>query len=163
MSRSYILRAVILVVLVAPCSASAQAPAARTPVACTYETCALRIEPSFFSAPKLLRGRAGEEVGSLGPFGGGVDTLLVGPDSAAVYGRRYVTNVRRASTLGFIGTVAFVVAYVRSDRFRDSDDTSSAIALAGTGFALASIPFTLRASRSLSRAVWFYNAALPAR
>jgi hypothetical protein len=163
MYRSYILRAVILGVLVAPSSASAQAPAARTPVACTYETCALRVEPSFLSGPKLLRGHAGEEVGSLGPFGGGVDTLLAGPDSAAVYGRRYVTNVRRASTLGLIGTAAFIVAYVRSDRFRDSDDTSSAIALTGAGFALASIPFTLRAARSLSRAVWFYNAALPAR
>jgi hypothetical protein len=157
------LRALTIAVLVAPSSASAQAPAARTPVACTYETCALRIEPSFFAAPKLVRGRAGEEVGRLGPFGGGVDTLLAGPDSAAVYGRRYVMNIKRSSTLGLIGGAAFIVALVRSDNGRDADATTTAFALAGTGFAIASIPFALRASRSLSRAVWFYNSVLPTR
>jgi hypothetical protein len=163
MLRSHTLRAAMLVALVAPAPASAQAGAARAPVGCTYETCALRIEPSYFGAPKLLRGRAGEQVGALGMFGGGVDTLLAGPDSAAAYARRYVSNVRTASTFGLLGTLAFVVAAVRSDGFRDTDDTDAAIALTGAGLAIVSIPFTVRAARSLSRAVWYYNSALPMR
>jgi hypothetical protein len=164
MSRPHIHLAVLLAALAAPHSASAQAGgAARAPSACTYETCALRIEPSFFSGAKLLRGRSGEEVGRLGAFGGGVDTLLAGPDTAAALARVYVTNARRASTLGLIGSIAVIVAYARTDSFRDADDTSLALALTGLGFTIASIPFTLRAQRSLSRAVWFYNAALPTR
>jgi hypothetical protein len=50
----------------------------------------------------------------------------------------------------------------RTDNFRDDiDNTSVATGLAGVGFAIASIPFVLRAQRDLSRAVWWYNAALP--
>lgn len=135
----------------------------RVGAACTYETCALRVEPSFFSPPKLLRGRAGEEIGRLGAFGGGVDTLLAGPDSAAAYGRRYVTAARRASVLGLIGGAAYVAAVAHSSNFRDTDGTTTVLALTGAGFAIASIPFTFRATRSLSRAVWFYNAALATR
>jgi hypothetical protein len=163
MSRAHLLRAVLFAALVAPASSPAQAGAGRVSAACTYESCALRVEPGIFSAPKLLRGRAGEEVGSLGAFGGGVETLLAGPDSAAAYTRRYVTNIRPSSALGLLGTVAFVVASVRSNGFRDRDNTSSAIALTGAGLALVSIPFSVKAKRSLSRAVWFYNAALPTR
>jgi hypothetical protein len=164
MSRPHILAAILLAALVAPHSASAQTGGApRAPSACTYETCALRIEPAFFWSPKLVRGRTGEEVGRLGGFGGGVDTLLAGPDSAAAYARVYVTNVRRSAALGLIGGIAYVVASVTSNGFRDTDDTSVAIALTGAGFAIASIPFTIRAQRSLSRAVWFYNASLAAR
>lgn len=163
MLRPHLIRAVVVAALLAPGSASAQAGPARVPVGCTYETCALRIEQGFFSAPALLRGRAGEQVGSLGPFGGGVDTLLAGPDSAAMYARRYVTNTRRATTLGLIGSVAFIVAVARTDNFRNGDDVATAFAITSVGFAIASIPFTLRARRSLSRAVWYYNSVLPTR
>jgi hypothetical protein len=162
-------RPTVLLALVAtfavPRAGSAQSPssAARAPAACTYETCALRIEPSVFSAPRLVRGIAGEEVGRIGPFGGGVDTLLAGPDSAAVYGRRYVSNIKRSSALGLIGGVAYVAATVHSNGFRHTDDTTVALALTGAGFAIVSIPFAFRATRDLSRAVWFYNAALARR
>jgi hypothetical protein len=163
MLRTHLLHAAALVALVAPASASAQAGAVRAPMACTYETCALRVEASYFSAPKLLRGRAGEQVGSLGMFGGGVDTLLAGPDSASAYARRYVTNIRTATTLGLIGTVAAVAAIIHADGFDDPDDTAVALAITGAGFAIASIPFTVRATRSLSRSVWYYNSVLPTR
>jgi hypothetical protein len=162
MFRSHLLHAAMLVAFVAPGTASAQGPA-RAPSGCTYETCALRIEQSYFSAPKLLRGRAGEQVGSLGMFGGDVDTLLAGPDSAAAYARRYVTNTRRASTLGLIGTAAAIAALVSSDGYRDHDNTTVVLALTGAGFAIASVPFTVRATRSLSRAIWYYNSVLPTR
>ena len=163
MLRSHIFHASMLVALGAPASAWAQAGAAAAPVGCTYETCALRVEQSYLGAPKLLRGRAGEQVGALGMFGGGVDTLLAGPDSAAAYARRYVSNIRTSSTFGLLGTIAFVVASVQSDGFRDTDDTAAAFALTGAGLTIVSIPFVVRATRSLSRAVWYYNSVLPTR
>lgn len=144
-----------------PLSASAQSSPVRAPIGCTYETCALRVEPRFFSAPRLLRGREGVVVGKLGGFGGGVDTLLAGPDSAAAHARHYVTEIRTANTLSLLSAVAFVVVATRTDWFRDNgDDGDVAIGIGGTVLGLASIPFRLRAEQNLSRAVWFYNAAL---
>ncbi len=103
-------------------------------------------------------------MGSLSAFGGGVDSLLAGPDSAAILARRYVNDTKRASVLGLFGTAAYVVLLVHSDNFRnDIDAVSGTAAVASVGFALATIPFTLRSLRNLSRAVWHYNAALAAR
>jgi len=154
----------ILISLLAAClpfAAHAQSSATRAAVGCTYETCALRVEPAFFGAPRLLRGREGVVVGRLGGFGGGVDTLLAGPDSAVSHTRRYVTNVRTANTLGLLSAVAFVVVVSRTDWFRhDADDTDVAVGVTGAALALVAIPFRVNAERHLARAVWFYNAAL---
>jgi hypothetical protein len=145
---------------------SAQTPtagAAGIPASCTYATCALRIEQGFFSQ-YFVRGAAGERVGgNLGGFGGGMGPLLAGPDSAAAYASRYTHNKRTAATLGLIGVAAFIVAVVRTDNFDDTDNDGVAIgaSIASVGFAIASIPFTVRAQRDLSRAVWWYNSALP--
>lgn len=163
MLRRHILRVLVPAALFAPATLPAQASAVRAPSACTYETCALRVEPAFFSAPRLLRGRSGEHIGSLGMFGGGVDTLLAGPDSAAAYARRYVTDIQRSSTLGLVGTAAFVAALIRRNSSGSDDATTVALALTATGFGIASLPFSVRAWRSLSRAVWFYNSVLPTR
>lgn len=156
------LRCIALVALVtAPFATEAQPSPARSAAGCTYETCALRVEHAFFSGPRLLRGRAGVEVSRLGAFGGGVDTLLAGPDLAALHARRYVRDVRTANTLGLLSAVAFVVVATRTDWFRDdATDSEVAIGLTGTALALVSIPFRLHAQQNLSRAVWFYNAAL---
>src|SRR4051812_10996158 len=151
----------VLLALAAPLASSAQSGApVRAPAGCTYETCALRIEPRFFASARLLRGRTGEPVGSLGGFGSGVDTLLAGPDSAAAHARRYVTDARRAGTLGLIGAVAGIVAIVRANGNHEDDDAVTVgAAIAGVGFSIASIPYALRAAREISRSVWFYNAA----
>jgi len=148
----------LVAITLVPLVADAQSSAARAPVGCTYETCALRVEPRLFTPPRLLRGREGVEVGKLGAFGGGVDSLLAGPDSAATYARRYVTATRRANGLALLGVVAYVVAIARDDNLFDTDPTTAAIALTGVGLSIASIPFALHAQRSLSRSVWFYNA-----
>ena len=134
------------------------------PAACTYMTCALRFEPAgFLATPHLLRGAAGERVGSgIGLFGGGVDPLLAGPDSAAMYARRYVTAARTASVLGLLGTVTVAVA-LSDNNWRTTDPSSGAVAaaLVGTALSIAAIPYAIRAGRSVSRSVWWYNAALP--
>jgi hypothetical protein len=151
----------VVALAAAPLTAYAQASAARARAACSYETCALRVEPRFFSAPLLLRGREGVEVGRLGAFGGGIDTLLAGPDSAAAHARRYVGEIRTANALSLLSAVAFVVAVSRTDWFRDNaSDGDVAIGVSGAVLGLASIPFRIHAVQNLSRAVWFYNAAL---
>lgn len=155
----WIIAAVALVA--APLAARAQVSAARAAAGCTYETCALRVEPRFFSPPLLLRGRDGVEVGRLGAFGGGVDSLLAGPDSAAAHARRYVGEIRTANTLSLLSAVAFVVVATRTNWFRDdASDGDVAVGVTGTVLGLASIPFRVHAVQNLSRAVWFYNAAL---
>jgi hypothetical protein len=152
--------------------AGARALPAQTPAAapagiaanCTYATCALRVERGFLSQ-HLVRGAAGEQVGgNLGGFGGGMGPLLAGPDSAAAHARDYTRNMRTSGVLGVLGAVAFIVATVRTDNFRDTTDPDGVAigaSIASVGFAIASIPFSLRAQRDLSRAVWWYNAALP--
>ena len=158
--------AAVIASALAGAPASAQTPAASAGIAanCTYVTCALRVERGFLSE-HLVRGAAGERVGgNLGGFGGGMGPLLAGPDSAAAHARDYRRNKRTAGTLGVLGAIAFVVTMVRTDNFRDRDDDDAVAigaSLASVGFAIASVPFTLRAQRDLSRAVWWYNAALP--
>jgi hypothetical protein len=165
MPRLSRLLGVLFAVLAAPSVSSALGGApVRAPAGCTYETCALRVEPRFFASARILRGHAAEPVGSLGAFGGGVDSLLAGPDSAAFYARRYVSDSRTSTTLGLIGTVAVVIAVVSAgDIYGDDDTAATAAGIAGIGFTIASVPFALRAARNLSRSVWFYNAALAGR
>lgn len=99
------------------------------------------------------------EVGTLGAFGGGVDTLLTGPDSAVAYTRRFITAARTTNTLALIGAAAYVALLVHNDNFRDDwDGTDTALGVTGLAFGIAAIPFGLRAHQSLARAVWFYNA-----
>jgi hypothetical protein len=141
----------------------AQAPAPQ-PAGCTYATCALRVEPGFWG-PRLVRGAASEEVGGrLTGFGGGVDPLLAGPDSAAFHARTYVQRTRTAGTLGLVALAGYVVVLWQTDNFRRGEDLNAAgtvAALAGTGAGIAAGVYGLRASRALSRSIWWYNAALP--
>ena len=131
------------------------------PAGCTYATCALRLEPVFLGVA-LMHGASGDSATRLGGFGAGVETLLAGPDSAAAFGRRYVQASKTSSALGLVGVAAHVFVAVRTHNFRDkASDTELAVGLAGISFVLASIPFTIKAQRNLSRAIWWYNSALP--
>lgn len=146
-------------------AAGAQAPVGPTaiPASCTYATCALRVENGFLSSG-LVRGASGERVGGrLSAFGGGIEPLLAGPDSAQTYARAYVRDTRRGATLGLLGSIAAIALFVRTEgrTSGDVDDTSTALAAASVGFAVAAIPFMIRAQRDLSRSVWWYNSALP--
>ena len=136
---------------------AADAQASRIPSACTYETCALRVEPRFWSPSRLLRGREGVEIGKLGAFGGGVDTLLAGPDSAANYARSYVKAARTSNTLGLLSAAAYVGLLLHSDSFGDFDNTDIALGISCLGLAIAATPFAFRLHCSLPVSVWFFN------
>ena len=142
--------------------ASAQSPMAlAATVGCTYATCAIRVERSLFGE-HLVRGAIGERVSTLDMFGGGVDLLLVGEDSAGVHARAYVWNVKRSALLGGAGAVAVGVA-AATHGFHDGHVTNGEVVgvLAGAVALAISVPFELRARRELARAIWWYNAALP--
>lgn len=149
--------------LVAPAFAlQAQAPAPQGVVSpCTYRTCAVRVEPVFLGRA-LKVGATGDSSSKLGGWGGGVGVLLAGPDSAAKYANVYVSATRRATTFGLIAAVSFAIVHARTDFSRNEPrGADAALALGGAGFAIATIPFAIRAQRSLSRSVWWYNEALP--
>ena len=150
----------VLLALAAP-ALYAQAPAAPAPAACTYNTCALRVEPVFLGVA-LVRGAAGDSTVRLGGFGKGVDMLYGRSDSATAYARQFVSANKTSSVLSLIAVAALVTVQVRTDRFTSSADAADvAITIVGASAALASIPFVFRSQRALSRAVWWYNASLP--
>ena len=151
----------VMALSVAGGRAESQAPTVGgMPVACTYETCALRVENGFFGV-NLVRGQSGERVSRLGGWGTGVDVLLAGPDSAARYARSYVTASRWSTGLTLLSAIAFGFAIAGADDWPDSvGSTDTVVALAATGILVVSIPFSLKAQRSLSRAVWWYNDEL---
>ena len=153
----------ILIGLLPGLVANAQAPlAAGVPVGCTYATCALRLEPAFFGT-RLVRGASGEALPRLDGFGGGIEPLLTGPDSAVAYGRRYVRASQRSAVLGLVGAIGYVVVLVQTDNFRKRpiSDAEVGTLVASGAFVLASVPFAVQAQRNLSRAIWWYNGALP--
>lgn len=133
------------------------------PAGCTYAACGLRVETGFWKTT-LVRGAAGEEQSRLGGFGKGVEVLLAGPDSAAAHARTYVGASRTAGTLGLIALASYAVVLWRTDSFRGGDDLGAGegvAAVAGAGTAIAAGVFSVRATRELARAIWWYNAALP--
>ena len=158
-------------ILVVP-RASAQAPAV-TPAECSYEDCALRVEPRVFGAPRILRGNAAAPVGRIGLFG--TDLSRAVSDNEVAYG--YARSAEKAQgpilALAIAGgaLLAYSVVYYQTDRIvgdnfypQRSDNTAHTVALIG-GFALSAAGGVLqiRASQAQSRAVWEYNRGLAAR
>jgi len=124
---------------------------------CTvYAECALRVEPDLRRGAQLVRGVAGRVAATVDPIDRSEFTrLFAGNDSAAFHAQTYVRaeRVNRILTLG--GIVAGAVGLASERRM-------NGLTLAGAGMLLASIPYQAAAERGLSRAVWWYNAALAA-
>lgn len=118
---------------------------------CSYIECALRVEPSF-RGPRLVRGLAGSPVARLDQR----DLLHVfaGNDSALAYAAQYQRAERTDQLLTIPGIVLGLVGL-------SGPKPDYAMAAVGGGLVIASFPYQSRAQRSLSRAVWWYNAALP--
>ena len=132
---------------------------------CTYDACALRVEPRLFGSPRIVRGAAGVPVGSIGPLGADLEEIVQGADSAVRHARDY----RRAQTRGLVATVGgaalFAVGLAQCDEdgllFEGCSSGAGALALGGLGATLYGAFEYSRANRSLSRSLWWYNRALP--
>ena len=145
-----------LVTVVRPAAAQSDST-----TACTYTTCALRAEPGFFGNV-LVRGADGETVAHLG-WRADLKLLTARTDSSGVYARRYRTDTRWSTAFGLLSIGALIVAGAQTDPYGSvwpSNGTLTALTV-GLVSLSASVPFGIRAQRSLSRAVWWYNRSLP--
>ena len=142
-------------------TANAQTPNPRGVASqCAYRSCAVRVEPVFLGEV-LVVGANTDASTRLGGWGGGVGVLLAGPDSAATYARSYVVATRRSTVLGLLAAASYAIVIARTDNFsNDFHGGDAALAIAGAGFAIATIPFVMQSRRNLSRSVWWYNSAL---
>jgi hypothetical protein len=150
-------RAVLLSLLLAcaalqPATVRAQAA---PDTACAYSRCALRVEYRFLST-WLVRGAGGESVARLGWFGGGVDALLAGSDSAAYHARQYRSRRATSDALGFTSAALALAALAQNDAL-----VGAPLLITGITLDLIALPFWLGARRSLDRSVWWYNRDLP--
>ena len=137
-------------------------PAQDVPADCTYETCALRVEPGgWFSSAKLVRGAGAIEIGGRGPSPT-LEALLAGNDSAMAHYEDLVVADRRADRSTIVAVMlsgASLAVYVVGDR--EWNGWSAGLMAGYFGIAIPTAIVRNRASRSLSRALWWYNGSLP--
>jgi hypothetical protein len=157
----------VLSAVIASLPVKAQGPtvaSARAAVdACTYATCAIRLDRGFFSGRKVIVGLDGQEL-SLGPLGGGLVSVVDRVPAAAAEARSGRRNAIKSTVAGVLGSIAVIVA-VRSygDRdlvIRDEGIAFGALALGLAGSITAGVQ-GMYAERHYSRAVWLYNRELP--
>ncbi|HSJ26180.1 MAG TPA: hypothetical protein VK929_15990 [Longimicrobiales bacterium] len=136
---------------VAPRPASGQAT-------CTYDTCALRIQPPTLTTPLMLvRGVEGEEVIKLGLLEPEVAPFVALSDTAAALARIYDVQYDRGYILNMAGTVIAIGAPILLQ------GTMQKLAFTGAGVGLSFYGGVLmnRANDALNRALWWYNRELP--
>lgn len=139
---------------------------------CPYDTCALRIEPELFGAPRIVRGVDALPAGRIGVlFGDDLSRAVVDNEVAYGFARRSETARLPAAALAVAGTLAtfYGLLYLQVDRsfeneYGELSDDRAAGALAavviGGGLTIAGGALQVRANRAQSRAVWEYNRGL---
>ena len=126
---------------------------------CSYETCALRIEPGFFGGRTLVAGLDGVR-SNMGILGGGLINVVDRVPSAlkeAKLGRR---NAIVSTIAGIAASLAITVALngLNGSSINTVGDGQvfGAIAL-GTAGAITAGVQRVYAERHFSRAIWLYN------
>lgn len=131
-----------------------------TPRCDEYLACAVRIESGgFFSGSSIVRGATGEKVAGFGrdPV---LDSLFQASDSAAAWYGRFETNQRTATWLGRTGALLSLASGIAPHVTDTPGPWVVGLSIGGLGFGLASSFPARRAQRSMSRAIWWYNAGL---
>jgi len=132
---------------------------------CTYDTCALRVEPRsiLFGNPAVLRGADGRRVARFGVLGPDLERVVAGSDSAVAHARAFRPHARRAGIAGAVTGLATLAVAVLSLTNEEGANDNAVFAL-GIGSAVvgayAGIEARL-AAREIARSVWWYNRALP--
>ena len=148
----------IAAALVATASA-AQPVATARPAGCTYDACALRIEPGLFSRD-ILQGVDAVRVGRFGIIESDLAEAVQGAEYAVEQAHAYDRSHRTALLAG-IASAALVVLSVPEGLVGGSDAVHTAFLVGGLGLGFASARAEVNAQRALSRAVWEYNRVLP--
>jgi hypothetical protein len=123
--------------------------------ACTYDTCALRVEGA-----RILRGAEGTPAGRWGLFQTPDLTYLVqSSERATEHARIFEQTAPTAQWLGLAGALLLVAPRWETDRNVTSLELGAVIA--GAGLSIYGTHLQVRAQRALSRAIWWYNRDLP--
>ncbi|MEP6619620.1 MAG: hypothetical protein ABJE47_09900 [bacterium] len=140
---------------------SAQGTAAASDrAACSYAQCALGISP-VLSGLDLVRGARNERVGTLNFFWPhSVRPFLLGNDSSVYHADRALHARVIGAALTDVAGVIVAIATVRAVRDHGLQGNNIGLALGGVALLGVSVPFQFSADAHLSRAVWWYNAAL---
>jgi hypothetical protein len=131
---------------------------AQAPQPCTWDTCALRVQPPSLTTPLMLvRGAQGEEVIRLGLLEPAVAPWVALSDSAVAHARVYDLLYDRGSILNIAGTVIAIGAPILLR------GTMQKIAFTGAGIGMTIYGGALvnQANDALNRAIWWYNRELP--
>jgi hypothetical protein len=156
-TSAYAITALVMVLL--PAAARAQDTPA-TPAACTYDTCALRVQaPSLTSPLQIVRGLDGAEVVTLGLLQPAVAPFLALSDSAVAHARVYDVQFDRGTLVSYAGTIVAIGAPILLQ------GTMQKIAFTGVGIGLSVYGGMLinQANDALNRALWWYNRELAIR
>ncbi len=143
----------------APTVAAAQA----TPSACTYTTCALRLENGGFSGPRVRTGLDGaaRKIGFTGR--GIVDAVRLVPGALGEAELGH-SRMMRGRVIGLVTTgAAFAWMLIAAQSDRDATRLASiyggvSLGVVGGLFSAAQMA---KADQHFSRAIWTYNQALP--
>jgi hypothetical protein len=146
------------VVMVAVAAAMSP-PALRAQEACTWDSCALRVNYGLFST-RVVRGIRGESVARLTLFPTTIPPLATAGDSARLHYDAFRNRQGVAATFTLLALATSVAFFATWDIW-ESDGRVA-------GFLGASLAFTLiggisanHARNSLNRAIWHYNRDLP--
>lgn len=143
--------ALLFLTLCAVSSANAQERAVPDST-CTYDTCALRLEPWG----QIVRGREGIPVARLGLMGPDLVPLVQGSPEAVRYAHQFNRAYGR-SQVAMLGAAGLLVV---GRLPQVSVGVSVGASLVGLGLSIYSIPLGPRWQRGLSRAMWEYNRTL---
>jgi hypothetical protein len=154
-------RALLVVAsLLAALPASAQQRGQPPLDGCSYDECGLRVESrGFFGSPTLLRGTAGRRVARFGVTGPDLATIVAGADSAVAHAGLFRPMQRRAGIAGLVSSIAGAGAIVSAAS--DEGPTATVFSVVSGVFGAYAGFEARRASRELSRAVWWYNKVIP--
>lgn len=129
---------------------------------CSYDSCALRVEPGgFFTRPVLLRGVDGERVGRFGMRSPDLAALVAGSDSAVAHARAARPHQLRGGVARLLGTIAGVAAFVIGRNDANSDNVWP-LSLAAAGLGVYAGYEGRLAQREVARSVWWYNQRVAA-
>jgi hypothetical protein len=129
---------------------------------CSYDRCALRVEPGgFFSRPTLVRGVDAERVARFGINGPDLAAIVAGSDSAVAHARAFRPHQLRAGVAGLLSTIAVVAAGVIARNAANVDNVAP-LSIASIGLGVYAGYEARLAQREVARSVWWYNQRVAA-
>ena len=147
--------ALVLALLAAPATAAQTPDAAPAAAGCSYEECALRVEPGL-RGMTLVQGREGVAVGRGLVWGPDIESAVAEAPLALRHAQAH-SSARRQSAIALFAAAVLLVGVESLDT---TDQGRLGAGLGALGLSLYGSSQAVRAQRDRARAVWEYNATL---